>query len=246
MRAILLLASGCNITAVIEQKSELGDSGDTADTADTSDPGSALPASLMDLVDLSVNDASADVDAEGLHLRTHSDVLRAGGFNGSGTGNKAIAGVPGYDGSALAELSGLAWESTIVAGSATPYLNLVIDLACDGSRLVIIVGDATTVTPGNGAGGSLRYAYAAGDPVWKAVGGLDDLLPSHVTSTGGTLDSVVAAYPAACLRDAQTGDGGMPAAEPTTAILFITGDSQTNNEAETLVNAVEVGGLRLE
>jgi hypothetical protein len=203
-------------------------------------------ADLSDLVDLSVNAASATADSDGLHLRTEAGTNPVGGFNGAGTGNKAIAGIEGYDGLLLADLTGAAYETAAVTGDSAPYLNLVVDLDCTGADLRVVVADATLATATPTAGGALRYAFLAEAPQWKAVGGLDELLPSHLASTGGALTDVVAAWPAACLRDAATGDNGLPAGVVTPSVLIILGDSVNELELEHTVSAVEVGLDRFE
>lgn len=203
--------------------------------------------SLSDALDLSVNDASAgpgDETEDGLRLYTAAGEAEVGAFNGSGTGNKAMAGLPGYDGLGLGDLSSLAFETVEVTGGSTPYFNVVVDLACDCETLVVIVADATQVaSPTETEDGALRYEFLAESTQWKAVGGLDDLLPTHLSAgAGGTLTDVVAAYPDACLRDADTGDNGLPADVVTTAVMLILGDSLNTSELEHRVSAVEVGG----
>lgn len=203
------------------------------------------PASLSDILDLSVNDASATV-SDGLTLRTEAGDNEVGGFNGSGTGNKAIAGLPGWDGLALGELDGLSVETSLVTGSTTPYYNLVLDLGCDGASYKVIVADATVATAEDLGGGVTRYSYAADSAQWRAVAGLDDLLPEHLASEAGALSDVAAAYPCACLRDADTGDNGLPADTVTSAVMIILGDSLNHSEHEHLVSALEVAGTRYE
>lgn len=203
--------------------------------------------SLRDVVDLSVNDASAGVvddDAGGLRLRAEAGENLPGGFNGEGVGNKSIAGLTGFDGLALGELSLLAMETSSAVGGTTPYFNVVVDLACGCDDLVLMVADTTLASAADLGGGVTRYTYLAGDAQWKAVGGLDDILPAHLESTGGALTDVLAAYPMACLRDADTGDYGMPADTVTTAIMAIVGDSVNVSELEHRVSAIEVGASR--
>ena len=91
-----------------------------------------------------------------------------------------------------------------------------------------------------------RHAFEATASVWRAVGGLGALLPSHLDAATGTLSSVVSAYPDACLRDADSGDGGLPAGVVNRSVLLIVGDSLNNEEAEHRVSALEVGAWRYE
>lgn len=205
---------------------------------------------LAELVDLSVNQASATVegtgDAAGLTLRTEAGSNAVGAFNGSGIGNKAIAGVPGWDGRPLGDLTGLAVETDLVTGTRGVYFNVIADLSCDGTRLALIVADTSDLTATTADDGSSRYDLRAEEEVWRAVGGLDDLLPAHTSADAGTLSSVVDAYPDACLRDAATGDNGMPAGVVTSSVLLILGDSTNTAEQEHLVGAIELGFKRYE
>lgn len=78
---------------------------------------------LADLVELSVNAASAAADSGGLHMRTEAGTNPVGGFNGTGTGNKAIAGIEGYDGLLLADLAGTSptwWPRGLRPACVTP------------------------------------------------------------------------------------------------------------------------------
>lgn len=215
---------------------------------DSGDAGAEM-ASLADIVDLSVNQASAGLasDGDGLQLRAEAGDNDAGGFNGSGTGNKSIAGLPGYDGLALSEFVGVACETRLVAGTWSPYWNLVLDLDGTGSTLKIIVASSSSDGAPEDLGGDVwRYAFAAHEAQWSAVGGLDDLLPSHLAGETGSLTDVLAVYPDAVLRDATTGDNGMPAGVETTALMLIVGDSLNTSEAEQRVTAIEVNGERFE
>ena len=203
--------------------------------------------SLRDIVDLSVNDASAGVvddETGGLRLLTGEGAADVGGFNGSGTGNKSIAGLTGYDGTSLGELSLLAMESEAVTGASTPYFNVVVDLDCGCGDLSLIVADSTLATISELGDGTTRMEYLASAPQWKAVGGLGDILPPHLDATGGALSDVLAAYPRACLSDADTGDNGLPRDTVTTAIMVIEGDSVNTSALEQRVAAVEVSARR--
>lgn len=198
---------------------------------------------LSEVVDVSVNRASATpgrVLPGGLVLHTGHADNAVGGFGGAGTGNKAIAGLPGLDGTPLASVRGLGWESMAVEGAGVPYANLIVDLGCDGQRLALVVasGAGTAVAPGR-----TGYAFDARQPVWRAVGGLDALLPGHLDPAAGRLADVVAAYPDACLADAMTGDAGLPAGEVTPAAMVILGDSLNHTPLEQRIFGIQVGAV---
>lgn len=205
---------------------------------------------LDDLVDLSVNRANAtpvDDEEGGLQLRAESGDNEPGGFHGAGTGNKAIAGLPGYDGMPLFLLGGAAFEARALVEGSTPYFNLVVDLDCGTDTLSLIVADSTVVpAPEEVSPEVWRYEFLAEEAQWKAVGGLGDILPGHLEGEGGRLTEVLDAWPHACLADADTGDAGMPADTVTTAVMLILGDSLNEQELEQRVSAVEIGGSRYE
>ncbi|GDX79190.1 hypothetical protein LBMAG42_10010 [Deltaproteobacteria bacterium] len=247
-----LAVSGCHITIPITTGIEEDDTGadtasDTGDSAGETGQDSGPGPTLNDFVDLSVNQASAVTGSGGLRLRTEAGTNEPGGFNGGGTGNKSIAALPGVDSTPLASLTTLAFETTLVAGALTPYFNVIVDLDCGNgdTPLVLVVADTTAATgPLDLGEGVSRYEWAATGAQWRAVGGLDDLLPSHTAMEAGKLSDVVAAYPAACLRDAATGDGGLPAGVVTPAMLVILGDSNNTAELEHLLGAIEILGTR--
>lgn len=220
------------------------DSG-TTDSGSTDSGSTDSGTFLSDILDFSVNSASA-IAGDGLPLRTEAGSNEPGGFNGAGVGNKAIAGLPGYDGRSLASLSGLAWESLSIEGPGALYFNMLLELDCAGSTPIIVVAD-TSMAETSSAGDHTRTAFTASAAQWRAVGGLDDILPSHLDmSAAGSLTDVVDAYPFACLRDVATGDAGMPTAAVTSAVLLILGDSTNTTANEQHVAAVEVGEVRWE
>jgi hypothetical protein len=210
------------------------DTTDTADTTDTVPPTDteAQGPTLADLVDFSVNGAVAawSSAAGALVLDTAEGRNPPGGFNGGGKGSMAIAGVPGLDGTWLTVLESITIDALLAAGTAHVYLNLQLDLACDGTDVRILVVDETTLgDPVELASGFSRYTVLASEPQWKAVGALDDLLPGHLDGQGKPLGPVVEAYPFACLVDVNTGLGGMPADAVTSSVLVVLGDSGTTD-----------------
>ncbi len=228
--------SGTATTVGTTETAPPTDSGDTAsgsDTQDTDTQDTAPPAlSLADLVDHSVNKATAGWSdpAQALILETQKGNNPPGGFNGQGTGSKAIAGLPGLDGLLLGELETLTVDAQVGSGTAHLYVNVQLDLACDGTDVrVLVVDEQTLGDPVATDDGWPRYTLEAAGPHWKAVGGLDDLLPGHLDGTGRPLTAVVDAYPAACLVDFSTHDGGMPKDEVTSAIMLLLGDSSTTD-----------------
>ncbi|MFT5459315.1 MAG: hypothetical protein ACI9K2_005825 [Myxococcota bacterium] len=209
------------------------------DPTDTAAPGGHA---LTDLLDHSVNAASATVDATpdglGLVLQTEEGAALVGGFHGLGTGNKSIAGVPGFDGLWVSDLDEITFEMKHLAGPWEPYLNVQVDLHCDGSELkILVVESPEAIDAGDGWS---RRTVTPGHALWRAVGGLGDHLAGHLEPEGATLEAMLDAYPHACLIDADTGDGGMPVDRVTSSVLLIVGDSNNDTESEVLVRAVRV------
>lgn len=105
--------------------------------------GVPITAGANPLIDLSVNNASADLGFAGTAvLRTGGSANPAGAFNGGGTGNKTFLGVRGYSGSPLSAVQSieLTWRNLLGptgpffvppgAGTVvTPYVNFVVDFA---------------------------------------------------------------------------------------------------------------------
>jgi len=236
------VTGGTDSTGLVDEDTATDSTTDsTTDSAtDTETP---PPPTLAALVDHSVNQASAVADGppDPLVLVTGEGTNEAGAFNGGGTGNKAIAGVPGLDGRALSAFEGISFEARSDQGTQHAYLNVQVDLTCGGEATRILVVDAQTFGDPEDLGEGWRsYAAAADEAQWKVVGGLDDLLPGHLESTGAALGPVLEAYPQACLRDADTGDGGMPAGEVTSAVMLVLGDSGTTSANTWTVRRVTV------
>ncbi len=260
LSGVLLVACGGDDTTLGPGSSSSGDSGsatadsgkmtddqdsggstDTTDTMSTTDTVPEGP-SLSELIDHSVNGAVAawSSAAQTLVLETAQGTNPPGGFNGVGKGSKALAGVPGLDGRLLSDFKSVTFDAKSASGSAHIYLNVLVDLACDGTDIRILVVDESSMEPVEKSSGFSRYTAAASGPQWKAIGALDDLLPDHLDVAGRSLGPVSEAYPSACLVDADTGDGGMPAEMVTSAVLLVLGDSGTTSAHRWGVDRVSV------
>ena len=201
-----------------------------------------------------------------LHTQTRGPLV-SGGYNGGGTGSKAILGVNVGDGLPLAALLSLSWSwRNMVPYVATPfgvYANLLVDLFGNGTVYKILVIDpssvpalnnGTTVINVDGSKTtSINFAtewvlvvldvpgYPPGVPV-PAV----NLAPAGSwLNRSYRLADIAAAYPLAVLRRAATGDGGLPIATVTPALLLCAGDSGNNRVhamrvTEILLNGSEV------
>jgi hypothetical protein len=202
--------------------------------------------------DFSVNKASVDNAWSAFPvIKTQTGVNAAGGYNGGGTGNKAILGVDVGDGLLLSAFTGLAytWRPMVpyVATPLLPYINLIVELGAPApagykilnidpnappalnSQTTINNGDGTFTTTFNSATNFIQVVndvpgYPPGNPV-PAV----NLAPAGIWTTRSyRISDIVAAYPTATLRKVASGDGGLPIATVTPAMLVIGGDSGTN------------------
>jgi hypothetical protein len=186
-------------------------------------------------------------------LRVGAGAHPAGGFTGGGTGNKVALGVKDFDGLPLGALASLsyAWTSLVgpvgptwlppgAASPVVPFVNLVVDFA--GDVRVLVVTDSGLGPAISGAIGTytnnglnlITHAWTAAQAV-LIVNAPPNAVPGGVpplVSVGPawpqnaySFAALVAANPGAVLRDAFTGDGGMPAGALTPAVLLVSGDS---------------------
>lgn len=236
---------------------ETAETGDTEDPGDTLVVDTDLPplitgceasgdVGLAKVCDFSVNNASATIDASLADKPLALTVLQsaptpAGAFNGPGTGNRSIGGFHEHDRLRVNAIEQLSMDLEYVSGSNLlgPELGLILDLECDGADLYY----ALTPFSALGAGTELtaairRYTVLPEDRVWAvnnelpdpAGGGLIIAPDPELNPTArplATLDEIAAAYPDACVRNADSGDAGMPLAAPTSAILLTLGRATT-------------------
>jgi hypothetical protein len=155
----------------------------------------------------------------------------SGRYVGSGTGNKAVIGLDGFDGLKLADLTGIELDAKQVTGPVTPnlmYMNFLVDLDCvknedlsvlslDDLKLSrrILVWDASRIGGAAIAGSTYtRYSTSSNIASWRMVGvgagtatfsGLKD----NNVGPDATLTQLIADYPNACLIDGVSGDNGL-------------------------------------
>ena len=204
---------------------------------------------------LSVNAAYVEApysSAPILHTRSAGNV--AGGFNGGGTGNKAILGFKVGAGLPLGSLLGVQWtwrDLNVQPSAALCFANLVLDVNGNGTAYKIGVVDpsslaalnnGTTVTNGDGSKTTTWLAVSmnlliVGDlPVPPLPPGGPGFIAPDV-NLGGPLGTgwpshsysvatILGAYPSAKFGQAATGDGGLPKSpNETPAFMLVGGDS---------------------
>lgn len=235
------------------------------------DVGGGLEANLVALpvntaaVDAGYQDGS-------LVLRTGSNANPAGAFTGGGIGNKSILGVSGFDGLPIGQLTSISYTWTNVTGPGgpffnppggpsvqTPYVNLIVDFGGGDLRVCPLLDDslAAAVTAAIGTysnpGGLnvLTFAWSSAQDV-LIVNAPPNPVPGGVApnvNVGATWfertyrwADLVAANPAAVLRDVFTGDGGLPAGAVTPGVLLVSGDSANVTKSGKRIRAFEVNG----
>ena len=191
-------------------------------------------------------------------LRTTGAGNVAGGFNGAGTGNKAILGLqpdPITPTLPLAAFLSFTFTFTDLTGlGAKPYANVVLDLNGTGTAYAIAVIDpASAPILANGT----ATPNVDGSTTWTWNGTLDNLLivnglvgppnppgvgfvpptvpgaplPGGWLSNSWSVAAILAAYPACQIAPADTLDNGLPKS-PNVSLpyLLIAGDS--NNQKQ--------------
>jgi hypothetical protein len=215
------------------------------------------------VIDMSVNSGRVDgIGSDHLVLRTLTAGSVVGGFNGGGTGSKAIAAFT--DAGLNLPLSSLAsFEYTwldIVSFSAgfLVYANLVVELdpiGAPGVYNILVVDPATptslhTYTTTVNPDGSSTTQWTSSNAI-QVVGGLPPAIPPDFgsgpswTSESYLIPTILAAYPNAILRRVASGDGGLPKLQVTPAFMLITGDSNNNNVRALMVHKVLFNGAHL-
>lgn len=184
-------------------------------------------ADLSGWCDLSVNKAFVDVpESTGgtLILRTegasNADPAPAGGFNGAGFGNRALAGLHQVADTALSTLGTLEVQARQVTGTLGLDLVLRVDLACDGNDVVSLLAPSDRFAVTTAQGWDTRKITTS-KFAWFAYGGLadpakpgeqvaDDPLQANPPAQPATMDAILAAYPSACLDNGRVDEASLP------------------------------------
>lgn len=259
------------IASVVILSTSAGFAGAASANGDTK--GSKIKKAL-DWENLSVNNAFISLDvlkhkAEYFKLQIDGGVFPVGSFNGGGTGSKAILAINNWNKFKVSEFQSVQYTAKSEASYAIAsilYLNVIVDLKCDGSKVKILTADPEfQSTPiAVHVDGFKTYRIEAGDAQFRAVGGIshtescdlnndddcNDLGESpapiivHPNNPGtgplASLNNILAVYPNACFVKKATGDGGMPKSPiETSSFLFVIGSSST-----TLFTKAELKDIR--
>lgn len=226
---------------------------ETDDTEDTDEPRQLISCKLVpevglwDACDLSVNNADATTGPNAgapllLDVRVSTNPPSLGGYNGTGRGNRAIAGFHHYNRVRIDALDPVSFDAEKVTGSLALELFVQVDLTCDGGPFTLLtVGGDDWPTPETVSGAVKRWTADPTASVWSAVSGLPD--PDDPFSTDKllydagdpngeprTLGAMLAVYPNACVRNFDAGFRDLPIS-PTAAsgVILATGSSATWN-----------------
>ena len=189
--------------------------------------------------DLSVNGASAKtITGHGnplvLDVTASTSAPAIGAYNGNGRGNRAIAGLHGYNRLNLSDLDEITFDALKISGSYSVELGIQADLACDSANLVYLTVVATSFATPVQVDGHDRYRVRPDQALWHAQGGLVDpsnpfgfLLndPGAADPTPNTLSAFIAAYPDACIHNFNAGFRDLPRSTAASGILLTLGSS---------------------
>ena len=212
------------------------------------------------------------VPGNGLVLRTSSRTNATGAFNGGGTGNKAMAGSFAYDGLPIGALASVSFSWRNLLGpsgpfaipaqsvtTVTPSVNLIVDFG--GGNLSVVVFGTDQLNPAIVAACGTFTNDGLGTISMTWSGATQDALivnapPNPVP--GGVLPNVsvgplwlensypwsalVAANPAAVIRNAFVNDGGLPSGALMPGIFLASGDSGTLIKSGKHVTQFNVNG----
>lgn len=245
--AILLLGSllftgtlGCGrANKVYPDRSSVGTNTNGDDTVHIGDR--TLP---KNFVDQSANKGSASLTSQkDIELKVLAGANADGAFNGSGTGNLAILGLSAFNQKRLADVGTISFDSKTTLGTSKASLVLLVDLEC---KAVIDARALFVETPDEGGAqsdGFTRQDVKAAAAVWTVTGtdlkdGQGNTLIS--ASQPGPLTSLLAAYPDACLRNANSQEPTLTKI-PTAGLMITLGSPTTVDQAHVLIRRIEIG-----
>lgn len=194
-----------------------------------------------------VNDINYYPTLDGLVIRAGDSSgknVSIGGFNGTGTGNKAFLGLMEYSGKLVSEIESIEVEARQDRNSPASYLNLLIDCDGDGTwtsgtdAIVVVDSDVNSLPTQTFEFGSTfrRISFSATDSAFKAVDARCGM-PAQFESTRAPLSQLP---PTARLINASTGDLGMPRATVMPAIMLVMNTSSEKALKQMTVREIKV------
>ncbi len=204
----------------------------------------------------SVNRATVEIQPDGvtanskaLRFQTVSGTSDVGGFNGSGTGNRAILGLGSLHGTPVSQAEPVTFDAKTFTGAEAIGVSLQIDLACDAAQIHVLSAAGSAIaseTTSSSGDGYTRFSASIASSIWLARTApiLDPDNASILVPTSGTpvsLSALLAKYPAACLKNAATTAGDLPKGIPTAAVLWTLGQDSTTTLNSTFIRRLTVG-----
>ncbi len=256
MKAILLL--GLSLTAACGRETKIYND-PKPDTGAQDVPPSIIiePRSLpTGFFDQSVNQAVVDLALDGdskvaVRMKTSSQTQAAGGFNGTGGGNRALLGLGKHSDLKVTELSSITFDRKTIEGSEPLTVLLSVDLQCDGSSTRLLSADSQKLEPGAtpqaddysriNADLALEVWSVSGQAIVDPSDATLELVSSVSDAKPKSLTKFMQAYPKACLKNAKTQDDGLPKNLTTAGILISLGTPDTKTNSTTFINRVSVG-----
>lgn len=215
--------------------------------------GSALP---KDFYNQSVNRASVELQPDGvsasskaLKFHTSSGTNDAGGFNGAGTGSRAILALGSWHGRPVAQAEPITFDAQNFAGTESLGVTLQIDLACDGNKIVIVNASGTAIaseTTTSAGDGYTRFTASFAKALWTASGSpvlnaSDTVVLVPTSGSSVSLSALLSEYPAACLKNAATSAPDLAKGIPTAAVSWTLGQDSTTTVNSVFVRRLTVG-----
>jgi hypothetical protein len=211
-----------------------------------------LPAGYFDH---SVNQGMVDITLDGttatslaIRLQIKAGTNAAGGFNGSGTGNRALLGQGTHSGKKLVDLANFSFDAKSVNGADALSLLLLVDLDCSGATSRVFSAAAADLAPGTSqASGYTRYSADTNEAKWHVSGAAikdpSDNAITLVPSSGAaaSLSAFLAKYPNACIFNGVNSDDGLPKTTPTAGVLLSLGSSTSIVLSTLFVNRIAIG-----
>ena len=206
---------------------------------------------------LAVNHAGVNFEPSGIELWTHDhNGDSSDGFNGTGKGNKAIAGHAGsLIDLPLGDLTSLDLEYVNrTAGNTselnTPYVNLTVDVGGGTIKIFVLaihtnplLAMLTKTAVGDPQENRFRLTWVGGRTL--VVNSLAGVIP-NVDLGGGWLEEVylfadiLAQYPDAKLVRAYAADNGLPKERISPPLMAVLGDSNYKQNSRALLERVRV------
>jgi len=210
----------------------------------------------LDFFDQSVNLATAEVSLDGttttslaILLEANAGTSPAGGFNGSGTGNRALLGLAINSPRKLSSIpGGITFDAKSISGSEKIGVSLLMDLDCTGASTRVLNATAVNLAPGTAqAAGYIRFSAAFDETRWL-VSGSDITDPGNpatvlIPSSGGAvaLTDLIAKFPNVCIHNATNSDDALPKGLASAGVLFTLGDPTTATLNQVFINRISVG-----